>query len=419
MKILFMSSSFQGGGITSFGHEVANAYSKDNEFSIILGSDKSVPIINNQVKKYYYNCSDTGISNAKIIINLINNTIQPDVIIGSCALILPVIARFLNDNIKIITVSHSLKYVESDVAAVAHRFVDHIIAGSIYNRQHMMQKFRIRDQKKVKVIYNFVKDHPHCLEIMESKKHAKEISIVFPGACSSSKSPEIVLQIIRKLVNTDANFKFYWMGRTMVHMSRHFPFLHVSDVKALAPKDSRIVFPGRFPTRQEAEDLIASGNIQLSPSRREGCPMSFLEAIRVGTIAIVADFGNFNREIVEKGNFGYVIHHNDIDGFANRIVDICKNPQSYSELYNNAYNTFLSELNFETWKARMDNLIYTEGCNHSPRSKKVSTLKLQMNITKIKMLNMESNFQRVLFEDIKVLLRMWKLKRRLFIRNNN
>lgn len=68
---------------------------------------------------------------------------------------------------------------------------------------------------------------------------------------------------------------------------------------------------------------------------------------------------------------------------------------------------------------QMDNLIYKEGCNHSPRSKKVSMLKLRINATKIKMLNMESNFQRAFFEDIKVLLRFWKLKRRSFIRNNS
>jgi glycosyltransferase involved in cell wall biosynthesis len=69
--------------------------------------------------------------------------------------------------------------------------------------------------------------------------------------------------------------------------------------------------------------------------------------VRVGTIAIVADFGNFNWEIVEKGKFDYVFHYNDIDSFANRIVDICKNQQNYSELYDNSYNTFLNELNFE------------------------------------------------------------------------
>ncbi len=418
MNILFMSSSFNGGGITSFGHEVANAYSKDNDFSIIIGSDAKVPIQNEKVKKYYYDCSDLNISNLKTIVELINNTIQPDVIIGSNARILPVIAQFLNDDIKIITVSHSLKYIESDVAAVAHPYVDHIIAGSKYNEQHMARKFGVKDKGKIKVIYNFVEDHPQYAKILESKKEAQEISIVFPGACSSSKSPEIVLQIVRKLVKTDANFKFYWMGRTMIHLSRYFPFLHVSDIKDLAPNDPRVVFPGRLSTRQEAENLISSANILLSPSRREGCPMSFLEAVRTGAIAIVADFGNFNREIVEKGHFGYVLHYNDIDGFTDRITDICKNPHNYIELYDNAYNTYLNELNFNTWKRQMDNLIYTEGCNHVQRNDKVPMIKICMNIIRLKLLIIESNIERTIFEDLKVLFRMGKLKKKAFIHDN-
>lgn len=418
MKILFLSSSFSGGGISSFAHEVANAYAKENVFSIILGNDSKVPLTIQGVNKYYINCDDLSVKNATRLIELINSNICPDVIIGSNAKILPIIAQFLNDSIKIITVSHSLKYIESDVAAMAHRYVDYIIAGSEYNGQNMARRFGVKDKSKIKVIYNFVKDHPDYLKIIEQKKQAGEISIVFPGACAPSKSPDIVLQILRKIVETDANFKFYWMGRTTIHLSRHFPFLHVRNVKDLVPNDSRIVFPGRLPTREEAETLIASGNIQLSPSRREGCPMSFLEAMRVGSMAIVADFGNFNREIVEKGSCGFVFHYNDIDGFANQIVDICKNPQDFVQFYDNAYNTFLKELSYTVWKKRMDNLIYVEGYNHVKRSEKLSLLKLRINIAKLKWMKFESDINRTLFEDIKVLLRMWRLKKIDYLRNN-
>lgn len=418
MKILFMTSSFRGGGITSFGHEVINAYAKDNEVSVIIGSDVDAPIENNRVKKYYYSCYDLNIDNVKKILNLIDDIIKPDVIIGSNAFVLPVIARFLNDNIKIITVSHSLKYIESDVAAVAHRYVDHVIAGSVYNGQHMAKKFGIKDSHKIKVVYNFIKDHPNYKSIIQEKKERKELRIVYSGACACSKSPEIVLQTMRKLVKTDTAFKFYWMGRTTIHLSRHFPFLHLNDIRELAPKDPRIIFPGRLDTREEAENLIASANVYFAPSRREGCPMSFLEAVRVGTIAVVADFGNFNREIVEKGHFGYVFHYNDIDGIADRIVDICKNHQNYEKLYDNAYNTYLNELNYETWKARMDNLIFVEGCNHDSRQNKLSLFKLRLNITKIKWLYFQSEFERTIFEVMKVLLRFWRLKRKEFIKNN-
>lgn len=415
MKILFMSSSFNGGGITSFGHEVANAYSKDNEFCIIIGNDKKVPINNERVKKYYYDCTSFSVKNAKQIINLINNEIQPDVIIGSNAKVLPVIAQFLNDDISIITVSHSLKYTEADVAAMAHRYCDHIIAGSEYNLVYMAKKFGIKNRNKIKVVYNFVKDYTNRGEALKGKIENEIPSIVFVGGCAPSKTPELVVQVIRKLVKTDIRFKFTWVGYTNIHLSRHFPFLHIRDVKQLMPNDSRVTFAGRLPTREDAENVLASANILLAPSRREGCPMSFLEAIRVGVIAVVADYPNFNREIVEKGGFGYVCPHNNVDAFVERITEICKNPTTHSYMYDNAYNTFKSELNFDTWKSRMDKLIYSSNRSHVKRSSKVSSSKLCINIIRLKLLSIESKVKLTLFEDLKVLFRMWRLKKREFL----
>lgn len=415
MKILFMSSSFNGGGITSFGHEVANAYSKDNEFSIIIGSDKKVPINNERVKKYYYDCTNFSVKTAKQIINLINNEIQPDVIIGSNAKVLPVIAQFLNDNISIITVSHSLKYTEADVAAMSHHYCDHIIAGSEYNLKYMAKKFGIKNRNKIKVVYNFVKDYPNREEALKGKKENEIPSIVFVGGCAPSKTPELVVQVIRKLVKTDTKFQFTWVGRTNIHLSRHFPFLHIRDVKQLMPNDPRVAFAGRLPTREDAENVLASANILLTPSRREGCPMSFLEAIRVGVIAVVADYPNFNREIVEKGGFGYVCPHKNVDAFVERITEICKNLNAFSYMYDNAYNIFKSELDFDTWKARMDELIYSSTKNHFTRSSKVSSLRLYINTIRLKLLSVESKVKLTLFEDMKVLFRMWRLKNKEFL----
>ncbi|MCR5361756.1 MAG: glycosyltransferase family 4 protein [Bacteroidales bacterium] len=412
MNILFMSSSFSGGGITSFAHEVANAYSQDNEFSIILGSDSKEPIINDRVKKYYYDCTKFSVKTAKQIINLINNEICPDVIIGSNAKVLPVIAQFLNDNISIITVSHSLKYTEADVAAMAYRYCDHIIAGSVYNLDYMARKFGIKNRDKIKVVYNFVKDFPNKNEALERKIKDDVPSIVFVGGCAPSKTPELVVQIIRKLLKTDKKFKFTWVGRTNIHLSRHFPLLQINDVKQLIPKDSRVTFAGRLPTREDVENVLASANILLAPSRREGCPMAFLEAIRVGVIGVVADYPNCNRELVEKGGFGFVLPHTEVDAFVNQIIEICNNPQDYSDLYDKSYSTFINELNFDTWKSRMDSLIYSKEKSHKTRCTKVSTLRLYIHSFRLRLLSFESKVKLTLFEDFNVLFKMWRLKHR-------
>ena len=409
MKILFLSSSFNGGGITSYAHEVADAYSKDNELSFVIGDDSVAPIKDDRIKKYYYDCNNLRICNALAIIRLINTEIRPDVIIGSNAWILPVIARFLNQNIRIITVSHSLKYLESDLAALAHRYCDYIIAGSEYNRDYMSKRFRIKNRDKVKVLYHFVKGYPDKDEIINAKRNSDVVSITFPGGCSSSKTPELIVKIVRKLVKTNLNFRFYWMGNTMVHLSRYFPFFRINNVRDLIPKDSRIVFTGKL-KRAESEKLLASTNVLLSPSRREGCPMAFLEAVRAGVIAVVGDYPIFNREIVEKGGFGYVCSHKDESSFVKVLEKIILSPSAYADQYDKAYDTFRNELSYDIWKSRMDSLVYSDFSMHETRSCKVNRLRLFIDIIRLKYLNLESIIRRTLFEDIKVLISMWKLK---------
>ena len=117
MKILLASSSFAGGGITSYAHELINCYSEGNDFSVIIGNDEQCPIIKTGVKVYKYNCSDISFSNIRSIIKLINEEICPDILISSCAKVIALALPYLNDSIKIITVSHSLKYIEADIAA--------------------------------------------------------------------------------------------------------------------------------------------------------------------------------------------------------------------------------------------------------------------------------------------------------------
>lgn len=44
MKILLVTSSFRGGGITSYAHEVVNCFSKGNDMSVIIGDDTQLPL---------------------------------------------------------------------------------------------------------------------------------------------------------------------------------------------------------------------------------------------------------------------------------------------------------------------------------------------------------------------------------------
>ena len=110
MKILLANSPFGGGGITTYAVQLIKCLSADSELTVVLSDDKIAPIKDERVKVLYNDTKLLTIKNACYFIDLINNIIKPDVVIASAAPIIPVIAPFHNDSIKIITVSHSGRY---------------------------------------------------------------------------------------------------------------------------------------------------------------------------------------------------------------------------------------------------------------------------------------------------------------------
>ena len=410
MKILLCSSSFGGGGITSYAHELIENYSAGNEFYVMLGSDKKSPIKNNKVKVLYYDMSDISIQNLKKAIKIINEEIKPDIVINSFAKVISLIVPYLNNNIKLITVSHSLKYIEAELAGMNSKYVDKIIALSHSGKRYISKRFSIKDTDKISVIYNFVGEHPLAEKYRKKKLINNTINVVYPGGCAGSKTPELVIRVLMELQKTNLNFKFYWMGGNYVHLSRHFPFLGVNDIRDFVKSDERIVFTGKI-SREEANEIISNANIFFSPSRREGCPMSLIEAMRVGAICIVSDYPIANKEIIEDGVNGYVIPHTDIQGFVERIKDVINNHAEYIHFYDNSYKTYYEKLRYENWKRQMDEIINNPNTSHKARRKCISATKLWFNILKSKIRTYICKFHVTINEDIRVLFSLYKLKK--------
>lgn len=406
MRILFATSSFAGGGITSYAHEFIRAYSVGNELSVLIGNDDNNPIVYDDVNVYRYECSNTAWGNVNKVANLINEVIKPEIIVSSNAKIIGLVAPYLTDSIKIITVSHSLKYIDADISAINNGYIDNIIALSKFNKEYLDKSFRIKDVSKVEVIYNFISEKEDALEIRNNKKHNKVVSIVFPGGCEPPKTPELVIRVLKELLKTDVCFKFYWVGKRNLRISKAIPFFRINDVGLYIPKDDRVVLTGRL-SREECEDLFVKTNVFLFPSRREGCSMSLLETMRVGTIAIVSDYHNANMEMIQDGYNGFVIDHNNVEEFVSRIVDICKNHQNYESIYDNSYDSFVSSYSRNVWKKQMDNVILSSSKKHKKRRKRTSFIKYLRDVCLLKYFELDS-FVKQLFEER--LLVIFKIK---------
>lgn len=362
MKILLASSDFHGGGITSYALELINCYSIEHEFYLMIGETNG-----HLNRKEFANIipadmNNLSVENGKKIADTINN-LNPDVLIISFARIVGLIIPYLNNNIRIISVSHSLRYNESDIAAFNAPYIDRIIALSQYNKAYLQKKFNITDDKKIQVVYNFINPKTSAPSIAEKKASTHEPIIVFAGGGAPSKSPELVHAILLELLKSTAKFRFYWLGNTAPPLKK---FQLLKKIEQIVPNDPRVIFTGRIP-RSEAASILCQANIILTPSRREGCPMALIEAMSSGTIVLTSDFKNGCREIVENAKCGKIISHRNIHRFAETILNICNCPSKYEYCYDASRDYFERVLSFSAWKNKMDKLIFETNMQHKPR----------------------------------------------------
>lgn len=397
MKILFVTSSFLGGGITSYAHEVVNCFAKDNEMSVMIGDDKKSPFDRNKIKVYQCEMTNVSVKNAQLLLHLINDEIKPDIILNSNGCLMSLVIPYIDNSIRIISISHSLRYNEADVAGFNATYVDDIIALSTYNKAYLCSTHRIKEENKVHIVYNFVNDAPNATQIFEMKKKAKPLRIVFAGGTAAAKSPELVYDIMQGLLKTTNEFEFYFMGHNSPTLKSIQKYDSLQDL--FAP-DPRVRFTGRV-SRKEAEGLINSANIFLIPSRREGCPMAMLEAMRTGTILITSDYKNACREMIEDGINGFVISHDDKNAFVERINDILLNHEKYFGFYDECYKNYKERFSFDIWKQQMQAIIESKDFMHSNRFSEFSETKFKWDLYRLRSRMKYNKYHLLFFETLK------------------
>lgn len=381
MKILLATSSVTpNAGIPSFNRELCSLLNIGNELHLLV--DENITEYSGYEK--IFTTSGMNIYSFKDASNLLNKLLEEkyDVIINSNSHIMSLLAAFIEDTTRIITVSHSLGTMDCDNAAFNNKYIDNIIALSNSCKDYICHRFNLRNSEKVKVVFNSVAEVPNSENMRSAKKNTGVVKIVFAGGSAASKSPDIIVPIIQELCKTDLSFEFYWLGITTPPLKR---FQLFKDIRYILPKDDRVIVTGLIPQREAAE-IIASCNIFLAPSRREGFPMALLEAMRVGCIPIVSDFKIANREIIQNGKNGYVIPHNIVKDFVDRLVDICKNHANYYKIYDESYKTFVEELSFPIWRNKIVSVIKESKSFHKTR-KKISPFVFKQVVYRFKLLD--------------------------------
>lgn len=394
MKILIATSSVTpNAGIPSYNRELCSLLENTNDMHLLVDED---------IAEYHgytkvYSTSRLNIYGFEDCKNLVFSLCQEqyDIIINSNSHIMSIIAPYMNDATRIITISHSLGTMDCDNAAFNNKYIDNIVALSANCKKYIEKRFRISKDNKVSVIFNSVTNRKDAKEICDKKKKTNTLKIVFAGGTASSKSPDLVIPIIWELCKTKLSFKFYWMGITTPPLKKIQPF---KDVRLILPKDPRVIVTGHIP-QKEAAEIIAGCNVFLAPSRREGFPMALLEAMRVGCIPVVSDFNIANKEIINNGVNGFIVPHKNIHQFVALLTKLIEHHPEYWTIYDESYNTFVNKLCFTEWHKKINTLIAETKCNHKSRQK-ISRWHFVFNVWRFRLLDRYNLIENHIFEVI-------------------
>lgn len=351
-KLLFCTESYitGRGGVASYAHDFIDAFTDQYEISVVT-SDKYEKSEKESTEIYHINGGDYSESNARIFLALLGN-IKPDIVVNSAYPLIAMLSPYLDNEIKIISISHFIDGKLSWFAGFNADYTDCIISLSTYGKTYLERKFHIMDKVKTKVVYNFM---PKITPRYPEKMNRKVLKIVYPGGCSYAKSAEIVCLALKRLLKTGLDFEFYWLGKTKIAggNSGHFKTNYVEDC---LPQDHRIKQIGPVP-REKSKELLADANVFLLPSRGEGFPITLIEAMRSGCIAIVSNARHGSLDAVTDGKNGLIVKQGSASAIVAKLSDIILHHEKYKYLYTASYQYFKTYLTREAWKNNMQQVL--------------------------------------------------------------
>ncbi len=95
--------------------------------------------------------------------------------------------------------------------------------------------------------------------------------------------------------------------------------------------EGRMRFVGGLPNEM-VQELLTRADAFLLPSAFEGLPVALLEAMACGAVPVVSDIRSGVRQVVRDGENGYVVAPGDVQGFADRLAELARDPALVSRM---------------------------------------------------------------------------------------
>jgi len=149
---------------------------------------------------------------------------------------------------------------------------------------------------------------------------ANPFTLVHVGSFNRQKRHDRLLKVVKNLKDRGIKFRMDVIGDGPLR----------AQIEQLAVKlglQNHIIFRGY---QKNVYNFIAQADLMLLTSDWEGMPMVLLESLALGTPIVSTDVEFGPREIVKEGFNGYCIPTEEIDIFADRVVDVLQNKKQFA-----------------------------------------------------------------------------------------
>lgn len=231
------------------------------------------------------------------------------------------------------TGGHGINQHVYQIEKIGMKKSDHIIAVSNFTKNKIIEHYHV-PKEKITVIHNAV-DFNHFKSNRKFKINQKDKVILFLGRITIQKGPDWFIQLAKKVLDYNPNFKFIVAGSGDMQgkMIEKAAQLNIAD---------KVLFTG-FLRGEQLDQIYQMADLYVMPSISEPFGITPLEAMRNSTPCLISKQSGVSEVIRHclKADFW------DINKMANQIIGIL----SYQEGYQHLKENTTKEIKNFSWNA--------------------------------------------------------------------
>ena len=242
--------------------------------------------------------------------------------------------------IPVIHTSHGFLFSgrESSAAGWFYRFMEKlaaktgdkviVVAESEYS---LAKRLKVISPSKMAVVHNGL---PDCDPPVLAEPEIEPPRLIMVARFAAPKDQQTLLKALGMLKELSWNLTLVGDGAGRIKAEELAAELGIED---------RVSFTG---VHEDVSRLLASSQIFILSSKREGFPLSILEAMRVGLPVVASDVGGI-LEAVEEGQSGLLFPPGDVDNLAGQLRKLLEDPMLRKKMGRAGRQRFLEKFTLD------------------------------------------------------------------------